>query len=587
MKYLSATMPGRLVRLTSQALWLVGLLLGGGLMAPAAQAQAPIWQSVQAMDGRRFITSSITGPGGFVFMVGTFTGTANFGATQLTSANISNDIFVAKWSPTTRTFVWAQRAGGVLSDEAVGVAVQGANVYVTGGFASPTADFGPVTLTNANTSTVGGTSDAFLTKLVDAGSTSSFAWTQRFGGGNIEFGNAVDAVGNSVYVCGTFRSPSIAFGSTTLVNAGVDNAFVAKLTDAGATSSFVWAQQAGGTSIDGAETLAVSGGSVYVGGHFYSPTATFGALTLVNAAANSSEGFVAKLTDAGTSAAFTWALPITGNADEQVIALKASGSNVYLTGAFTSPTATLGGHTLTYAGTGGSISANSFVAKASDTGPTGSFVWAQQPSGSAGFLALALNGQSIYAAGLFSGVVRFGTTTLSTSQGSSDICVAKLTDAGATGSFVWVQQAGGGADDKGYSLSLSGMSICLGGLVGGPGPSTFGSLSLNNPSGPPMGFVATLTDPTLTATTGPRAALAFDLYPNPAPGNAIVQLPPVPGATQATIELKDALGRTVRTEVINLPAAGLRHPLAGLPAGVYAITVEAGNYTATRRLVIE
>lgn len=560
------------------------------LAAPLARAQAPAWQSAQALVGLDvYPTASTTGPGGFVFMVGMFSGTATFGPTQLTSAG-SNDIFVAKWDPTTRAFLWAQRAGGNASDEADGVAVQGNNVYVTGSFGSPTADFGPVMLTNANTLAAGNTPDGFLTKFVDAGSTGTFGWTQQFGGGNIEFSNAVAVVGSSVYICGQFRSPTLAFGSTTLVCTGSDNAFVAKLTDAGATGSFVWAYRAGGTNTDGAEALAVSGSSVYVGGHIYSATATFGPLTLANAAGTSSDGFLAKLTDAGTAAAFTWVLPIAGPNDERVSALTTNGSSVYLAGAFSSPAITLGGSTLTNAGTGGTAGPDAFVAKTTDAGSTGSFTWAQPATDTDGFRALALNGPNIYVAGTFYGAAQFGSTTL-TSRGFGDICVAKLTDAGPTGSFVWAQQAGSGDRDLGYALALSGTSVCVAGLLGvGPTTATFGSLSLTNTVPMrSMGYVATLTDPTLTATAGPRVLPAVAVFPNPAHATATVQLPAVPGASAATLTLLDAVGRVVRTATVPLPAAGLRHPLdlAGLPAGLYAVRVAAGASTATHRLVVE
>ena len=560
------------------------LLLLGVLAAPAARAQAPAWQTVTALQGlSTAVTATATGPGGFVFMVGSFSGTAAFGATQLTSAG-STDVFVAKWDPGTRTFVWAQRAGGNAADEATGVAVQGANVYVTGNFSSPTAAFGPATLPNANTAATGPTADAFLTKLVDAGSTGSFGWTQRFGGGHEELSTGVAVVGSSVYVCGQFRSATVAFGSTTLVNEGIYNVFVAKLTDAGATGSFVWARQAGGTETDGVGGLAVSGSSVYIGGYFYSPTATFGPFTLINSVATRTDGFVAKLADAGASADFAWVLPITGDYDDYVTSLKASGNNVYLSGSFNSPIVTIGGSALGNASS--RISTDSFVAKATDAGATSSFVWARQAGGASDdvFSALALNGQSIYLAGSFKGNAQFGSTTLA-SQGDADICVVKLTDAGTTGSFVWAQQAGGSGRDRGLAIAFAGTSMCLVGSVEGMGTATFGPLALPNSLKQPLGFVATLTDPTLTATTGPRPAPAFDLVPNPAHCTVAVQLPATTGP--ATPTLRDGLGRTVRTAT--LPATSPRHQLdlAGLPAGLYVVQVATGAATTTRRLTVE
>ena len=60
-------------------------------------------------------------------------------------------------------------------------------------------------------------------------------------------------------------------------------------------------------------------------------------------------------------------------------------------------------------------------------------------------------------------------------------------------------------------------------------------------------------------------------------------------APTAKLVLIDALGRTVRTKVVALPGAGQRHELdlVGLPAGLYALRVEAEGTTTTRQLVVE
>jgi len=77
------------------------------------------------------------------------------------------------------------------------------------------------------------------------------------------------------------------------------------------------------------------------------------------------------------------------------------------------------------------------------------------------------------------------------------------------------------------------------------------------------------------------------VYPNPAHGRATIQLPALPGATTATLTVLDALGRTLRIQPAALNAKA-ELDLAGLPAGLYAVRVQAGgSTTATRRLVVE
>lgn len=98
-----------------------------------------------------------------------------------------------------------------------------------------------------------------------------------------------------------------------------------------------------------------------------------------------------------------------------------------------------------------------------------------------------------------------------------------------------------------------------------------------------------MLDPTLTVTTAAQGTLSFSLAPNPARTATTVQLPAQPGTLTATLTLRDALGRAVRTATVALPPAGLRHELdlTGLAPGLYAVQVRAGAAVATRRLVVE
>ena len=222
-----------------------------------------------------------------------------------------------------------------------------------------------------------------------------------------------------------------------------------------------------------------------------------------------------------------------------------------------------------------------------EAGTSATFSWAVSMGGRSddNATALAVRGTNVYVAGYFSNIATFGSIGL-TGTTVVDLFLAKLTDAGASAAFSWVQQASGSGYVNVGGLVLNGTTVYVAGEI--DFAAHFGSILLPAPNRN-AAFLAALTDPTLTATTGPRTALAFDLFPNPAPGGATVQVPPVPGATQAIIQLCDALGRVLRTEAVALPAAGLYYllPLAGLPAGVYAVKVSAGEYTVTRRLVVE
>ncbi|SFQ78693.1 T9SS type A sorting domain-containing protein [Hymenobacter arizonensis] len=315
------------------------------------------------------------------------------------------------------------------------------------------------------------------------------------GAGSSVTATAVDAVGN-VYLAGVFAT-TVTLGTTTLTSFGSEDIFVAKFNPT--SNQFVWAQSAGGTSLDQPNTLSVSGNSVYVAGIFYRATARFGAVTLP--LAGTSNGFVAKLTDAGNTGSFTWVQQTSANFTSLVTALAVSGSSVYVTGSASGTSASFGAITLT-------------------------------------------------------------------SAGGRDLFVAKLTDAGSTGSFVWAQQAGGAGSERASAVALSGAIVYVAGAFTSA-TASFGPLALTNPRpNAQLGFLASLADPTLTATAGPRAESLAQLFPNPARSTATLRLPASTMPTPLT--LLDAKGRSVRR--YPAPAAAETSlDLRGLPAGLYLL----------------
>ena len=150
-----------------------------------------------------------------------------------------------------------------------------------------------------------------------------------------------------------------------------------------------------------------------------------------------------------------------------------------------------------------------------------------------------------------------------------------------------MQAIGGGSSALAdpASLVLSGNRIYV---TGSASPNTtFGGLSFVNQAVTYVCFLASHTDATLIATTAPvLTAASLTLFPNPAHGRATVQVPAVPGATTATLTLLDAPGRTLRTQTAATNAKA-ELDLAGLAPGLYAVRVQAGGSTATRRLVVE
>lgn len=471
------------------------------LAGQSAQAQVPAWQTAILSSPDRGNQSGLdaiaSDANGNVYIAGTFLGTIRIGNISLTSVG-DVDMFVAKWSSATGSYVWAQRGGGQKSDFINGIGVSGGNVYVTGAFYGSTATFGSTTLLNADVNAH--SSDVFVAKLTETDG--SFIWAQRAGGTDGDGPAALAATSSGVYITGTFASATADFGAITVRNTSTtfghsSDVFVAKLTDVGSTGTFSWALDAGGDMQDGANAIAVQGTSVYVAGIYRSRTVTFGNVVLPNLSAGSfsCDAFVAKLTDAGTSARFTWAQRVGGEYDDYAYGVAASNGNVYLTGTFTSSTCTLGSLTLTTT----AYYTATFVAKLTDAGSTSRFVWAQQNTGTkedVSAYAIAADGANVYIAGRFiSPTAQLGSTTL-VAVGPPDIFVAKLLDAGSTGSFAWARQAGGPNFDQATAVAVAGKQVYVGGLI--TNQASFGSLTLTTGGG--NGFLAQLTDNAAAAT---------------------------------------------------------------------------------------
>jgi len=563
------------------------LLFGFYLLASShlARAQAPAWQSAVAFQPASDnpygsgvgVSAAVPDGSGNLYLTGSFTYAADFGATRLTSTSgYDAEVFVAKWNIASAQFVWARRMGGADHDYAAALVVRGSQLYVGGSFRGA-ATFGSTTLT----SPISGYYDVFVARLTDAGSTATIDWAVRSGTTGSSYDTRdvrLAASSTGVYVAANFTG-SATLGGTSLASAGGYDLFVAKLTDMGTTGTFTWARQAGGADNDFAYGLTALGNAVYVSGAF-STAATFGPATVVSPT-TATDGFVARLTDAGTTGSFAWAQRVGGNENDYAYGLAATAAGVYLTGTFVDK-ATFGSVTLT----GDATKPTGFITKLFDTGTASSFAWTK-PVGSSEntFLeAVAVQGPNVYVKGSFYQKTTVGTTQL-TAAGGYDLLLAKLLDAGPTASFAWAQQAGGPGSDGAASLGLSGGSVYV---VGGfTDQLTFGSLTLTTAMGNSGGYFATLADASLLATTAPAASpLAAPVYPNPAHGRTTVARPAGLGAGPATLTLLDALGRVVRTAPPTLaPTAEL--DLTGVAPGVYALRVAVGPATAVSRLVVE
>jgi hypothetical protein len=457
----------------------IGLLAAGLLSSTVVRAQAPTWHEAEAVGNSSLVTATATDERGSVLVAGTFTGSLTLGSTTLNS-NGDADIFVAKRNSISGAYLWARRAGGPGPDYVSSLVTTNGRVYIAGAFGSATADFGPVVLSRPGGSAFA--QEAFVAKLNDLGSSNTgFVWAVAGSGptsGERQVNGLALADSTTLYAVGSFRGASLTLGTTTLANAGASgrDAFISKLTDAGATGSFTWALPAGGDDNDEATAVTANAAGVYVVGDFASAVASFGTEQLFNSdpAQIFTDAFVVRVNDAGPTGAFAWATGSSGAGYEVPSSVTALGSTVYVAGSYaTATTATSFGSTTLPL----NASEDIFVARLNDFGTSGAFAWATWAGGSSGDAAsaIALGTRGLYLAGNFnSPSATFGTTTLSQSNTNGDAFVARLTDNTTSGTFDWATAGGGTGLDGARSLALAGGHVWLGGYVGASA-ATFGT----------------------------------------------------------------------------------------------------------------
>lgn len=446
------------------------LTLLGLLTAPAARAQAPDWQQAivgsldQPAAGTSTVAASAPDAAGNILITGTFTGQVNYGSTVLRSAG-GTDIYLAKWSTTSKSWVWAVRAGGTGDDAGTDVAVSGPSIYVSGSFSSATnASIAGTALSGA------GNTDAFLAKYTDAGSAATGVWAVSGGGNSADMASSVAVSGSEVYLAGSLTSGSNAqMAGTSLSGAGAQDLFLARYTDAGATANNGWAVTGGGTGTDWVKGLAVNGSSVYLTGTYQGSAAPRIAGQLMPGTnAQNYYLYTAKYTDTGSAAAGSWAVSANGAISPGLSASSAgavavSGSSVYVTGAFAGTT-TLAGTTFSTA----SGATDLFVVKYTDSGNAAQDGWAvretsasRSPVHTAGRDILASNG-TVYVAGANGGrpYDRFGSTAGSLSGPgvggfNLEVVAINYTDNGSSATRNWAAGAGSYADEQASTLALS------------------------------------------------------------------------------------------------------------------------------------
>ncbi len=344
---------------------------------------------------------------GDCYLTGTFSDTAVFGTTSLTSSG-DHDIFIAKLD-SAGNYLWAKKAGGTSWDQGCAITTDSNGIcYVTGLFQG-SATFDTTTLISA------AASDVFIAKMDTSG---NYLCVKQANGTWNEIGNSIsiDNIGN-IYVTGWFDDTAT-FGTTTLTSSGYSDIFIAKLDS---NCDFLWATKAGGPNMDEGYSIAVdNNGNCYVTGYFY--VFAYFDSTLLNGD-GFGDIFIAKLDSNGN---YVWVRKAGGYGWEEGSSVFTDNNGNSLVTGYFGYNATFGTTTLT--NDGGS---DVFITKLDENG---NFIWAKQAGGMGsvdvlGYSISADNFGNSSVTGCFNGTATFGTTTLS-SSGESDIFIAKLASDG-------------------------------------------------------------------------------------------------------------------------------------------------------------
>ncbi len=241
------------------------------------------------------------------------------------------DAFVTKVKPDGTGVVFSTFLGGSGSDEGHDIGLDSfTHVYVAG--ETNSTDF-PVTAGAAQGTIAdgGAASDAFVTKLDRSGAT--LGWSTYFGGSGTDaaYAMAVTFEGEIVLAGETDSTdlPTAASDCPMRLPQGGRDAFVARFSHAGAA---MWAAYLGGSEADRGNGVALgASGDVYVGGttDSWNLPVSGGAL---RTAAESTEGFVARLSDEVSDAVACISGPGVVNAASYVAAPVAPGEIINVFG---------------------------------------------------------------------------------------------------------------------------------------------------------------------------------------------------------------------------------------------------------------
>lgn len=394
-----------------------------------------------------------TDSAGDVYALGTFTGTVDFGGTSLSSSGGSQDLFLARYTPT-GVLRWVRGYGGAERDTvgALGRDDNG-NLYVGGQFHG-TTDIGGLTDLGGHGFDHGG-ADAGLIFSTDP--TGTPRWARSFSSAIDPFVYGLAPYGTTtvrLYVAGMANgSTDVGCGSIS-TGGGMDGLLIAYDAD---TGGCFWNRTLGGGNYDRATGVGVdASGNVYVAAQGVSSPFSFASGTSATKPGGTYAGYVARYAPTGT---VDWYVSLGSSGNTRTWGLAVGGSAVVTTGSFDSTTNVQGT-------TASASTEDALVAAYATSGGAGTFVDFIGGSGEqvTQYAAVAPSGQ-IWACGYFDGPTTIGATTHPRVGGYDTFCVRY----GAAGSILESFAIGSSEFDSIRSVVVDDANnLFFATLIGGP-----------------------------------------------------------------------------------------------------------------------
>ncbi len=200
--------------------------------------------------------------------------------------------FIIKYDPL-GNIIWARsgdnvrQGGGITIDAA-------ANLYITGAYWNVTMVIGSDTLYNASYRNA----DAFIAKYDSSG---NVIWAKSYGGIYNDYSYKIAQANNRIYITGSFLSPTMSFGSTTLTyhsSIPLDSIGVAFIAQFDTAGNNIWAKCSVGSAYPyGIATDNANG--VYIGGEIYDTLFASFATDTLRGSTLDYAGFLTKYDTAG------------------------------------------------------------------------------------------------------------------------------------------------------------------------------------------------------------------------------------------------------------------------------------------------